>query len=316
MSETRKRVAMYIRVSIDEQSRDGYDVKSQVRNLRNYIAMKEGWIEGWEYSDDGYDCDEKRPAYERLWDEIDEWDVLLIWKLDRIHNDMPGLLNMGIKLADNDKDLASVSELIDTTSDMGRHLYHIFGALIQFENKNPRSVSLPHPTFIDDGVVADSQEVEVPTPETGTPVATLTGKWITSPPFGYDIDKEPESKGHLVVNEEESNVVRYIFYLRFKLENPDLFKPYQWDSKRAGLNVPYYRTYQDIADLLHDKGIRTKKGKRWTPCAIRRVCVNPIYWGIFRYGSEEMLGGHEQLTPEPGTAAMGEWDWKPPDGEE
>jgi DNA invertase Pin-like site-specific DNA recombinase len=62
-----------------------------------------------------------------------EGDALVIWKLDRLGRSLPHLIETVSQLEKRGVGLRSLTEAIDTTTPGGRLIFHVFGALGQFE---------------------------------------------------------------------------------------------------------------------------------------------------------------------------------------
>jgi DNA invertase Pin-like site-specific DNA recombinase len=59
--------------------------------------------------------------------------VLVVWKLDRLGRSLPHLIEVVRGLEARGVGLTSLTEGIDTTTPGGRLVFHVFGALGQFE---------------------------------------------------------------------------------------------------------------------------------------------------------------------------------------
>jgi len=64
---------------------------------------------------------------------VREGDVLVVWKLDRLGRSLPHLIETVTALETRGVGFRSLTEAIDTTTSGGRLIFHIFGALGQFE---------------------------------------------------------------------------------------------------------------------------------------------------------------------------------------
>jgi DNA invertase Pin-like site-specific DNA recombinase len=60
-------------------------------------------------------------------------DVLIVWKLDRLGRSLPHLIDTETTLEKRGVGFRSITEAIDTTTPGGRLVFHLFGALGQFE---------------------------------------------------------------------------------------------------------------------------------------------------------------------------------------
>jgi DNA invertase Pin-like site-specific DNA recombinase len=66
-------------------------------------------------------------------DYVRDSDVLIVWKLDRLGRSLPHLIEIVTSLATRGVGFRSITEAIDTTTPGGRLVFHLFGALGQFE---------------------------------------------------------------------------------------------------------------------------------------------------------------------------------------
>ena len=60
-------------------------------------------------------------------------DVLIVWKLDRLGRSLSHLLEIINTLRSNQVEFRSLTEGMDTTTPSGELLFHVFGALAQYE---------------------------------------------------------------------------------------------------------------------------------------------------------------------------------------
>lgn len=75
----------------------------------------------------------ERPGLTQALDFLRENDTLVIWKLDRLARSLKDLLALVAELEKKSIHLLSLTENIDTSSLNGRLVFHIFGALSEFE---------------------------------------------------------------------------------------------------------------------------------------------------------------------------------------
>jgi DNA invertase Pin-like site-specific DNA recombinase len=74
-----------------------------------------------------------RPGLRKALDYAREGDVLIVWKLDRLGRNLPHLIETVTALEKRGVGFRSITEAIDTTTPGGRLVFHLFGALGQFE---------------------------------------------------------------------------------------------------------------------------------------------------------------------------------------
>lgn len=74
-----------------------------------------------------------RPGLDKALEYVREGDTLVVWRLDRLSRSLKDLIAMVAELEQSGVGLKSIHESIDTTSSSGKLIFHIFGALAEFE---------------------------------------------------------------------------------------------------------------------------------------------------------------------------------------
>lgn len=74
-----------------------------------------------------------RPQLAAAVDYMREGDTLVVWKLDRLARSMKQLIETVEGLEDQGIGFRSLTEAIDTTTPGGKLVFHVFGALAEFE---------------------------------------------------------------------------------------------------------------------------------------------------------------------------------------
>ncbi len=75
----------------------------------------------------------QRPGLTEALDHLRAGDVLVVWKLDRLGRSLPHLISVIQQLQAHGIGFRSLSEQMDTTTAGGQLIFHIFGALAEFE---------------------------------------------------------------------------------------------------------------------------------------------------------------------------------------
>ncbi|MHB8866817.1 MAG: recombinase family protein [Pirellulaceae bacterium] len=124
------RVAVYARVSTDEQSAD-----AQLCDLREYVKNR-NWSDTREYIDEGFSgSKDSRPAWNELWDSIQKGrtKTLVVHALDRLGRSLPHLVKIITTCVERDIILISFRENIDLSTSSGRMIAGIFSVLADYE---------------------------------------------------------------------------------------------------------------------------------------------------------------------------------------
>jgi DNA invertase Pin-like site-specific DNA recombinase len=74
-----------------------------------------------------------RPGLDQVKELLREGDSLVVWRLDRLGRSLKDLISWSGYLEDKGVGLVSLQESIDTSSSTGKLVFHMFGALAEFE---------------------------------------------------------------------------------------------------------------------------------------------------------------------------------------
>jgi DNA invertase Pin-like site-specific DNA recombinase len=77
----------------------------------------------------------KRPGLEEALAYLREGDILVVWRLDRLGRSLRDLIDTITTLHERGIGFKSLTEQIDTTTSGGKLVFHIFGALAEFERE-------------------------------------------------------------------------------------------------------------------------------------------------------------------------------------
>jgi DNA invertase Pin-like site-specific DNA recombinase len=76
----------------------------------------------------------ERPGLAKLKEQLrPNEDVIVVWRLDRLGRSLKHLIDWFIELEKNGIEFQSLHEKIDTSSPTGKLIFHLFGALAEFE---------------------------------------------------------------------------------------------------------------------------------------------------------------------------------------
>jgi DNA invertase Pin-like site-specific DNA recombinase len=113
----------YARVSTNEQNLD----------LQQDALKKAGVSAKDLYTDKITGTKEERPGLVAALSHLREGDTLVVWRLDRLGRSLKHLIETVTALKQQDIAFKSITENIDTSSATGQLVFHIFGALAEFE---------------------------------------------------------------------------------------------------------------------------------------------------------------------------------------
>jgi site-specific DNA recombinase len=184
------RTALYIRVSTEEQAKEGYSIRAQTERLKAY-CVSQGWEVVDFYIDDGKSAkDMNRANLKRMLKHIEQGliECVLVYRLDRLTRSVLDLYKLLEIFDKHNCKFKSATEVYDTTTAMGRMFITIVAALAQWERENL------------------SERVRM-----GMEQKAREGQWVINvPPYGYELDKANKT---LVINQEEAETVKKIYDL-------------------------------------------------------------------------------------------------------
>lgn len=187
------KVAIYPRVSTQEQAKEGYSIGEQIERLTKYCEAM-GWEVYKAYTDPGYSgADTNRPGLQAMLKDIRRGKVhkVVVYKLDRLSRSQKDTLELiEDEFLKNGVDFVSMSENFDTSTPFGRAIVGILAVFAQLEREQIKERMTM-------GKEARAKE----------------GKWNGghNSPLGYDyID------GELIINAFEALQVKEMFELASK----------------------------------------------------------------------------------------------------
>ena len=77
----------------------------------------------------------ERPGLQETMNHLRAGDTLVVWRLDRLGRTLKHLITTITDLSDKGIGLKSLQENMDTTTSGGKLIFHIFGALAEFERE-------------------------------------------------------------------------------------------------------------------------------------------------------------------------------------
>lgn len=252
MENTQKKhikAALYIRVSTEDQAREGYSLAVQKDYLLDF-AKKQQWEVHFldrkhkVYEDDGYSgYSLERPAFSQLLEDAraKKFDLILVYKLDRFSRRLRDILNVLDEFDSLGVQFKSATEPYETTTSSGKLMLQQLGSFAEFERNRIIERVVP-------GMVRGVQ----------------AGHWQGArySPFGYSYDKLSK---RLQVVKEEAEIVKEIFQRYIAGES-----------------------CQKIGGVFYEKKILSRSGGRFNSSLVLKILRNKIYigkivWNVHRY---------------------------------
>ena len=129
-----------------------------------------------------------RPQLKEALSFLREGDTLVVWKLDRLARSLRQLIETVEDLHERGISFISLTENIDTTTPGGKMIFHVFGALAEFERElirertnaglkaaKDRGVKLGRPRSLDDDQIAIARSLKAAGSMTSAQIATYLG---------------------------------------------------------------------------------------------------------------------------------------------
>ncbi len=264
-TKTTIRCAIYTRKSTEEGLEKEFNsLDAQRLSGENYIKAQ--IEEGWECLPDRYDDggfsggNMERPALKRLLADIEagKVDSVIVYKVDRLSRSLLDFAKM-VETFDRRKvSFVSVTQLINTSTSMGRLMLNVLLSFAQFERE----------------IISERTRDKIA-------AARRKGKWSGGMPLlGYDVDPRGSK---LVVNEDEATRVRTIFELY--LEYQSLIATIAELDRRGWLNKRW----------ITRKGTE-RGGRPFNKDSLHCLLTNVTYLGKLRYKHEINDGEHAAIV--------------------
>jgi DNA invertase Pin-like site-specific DNA recombinase len=109
------------------------DTDRQSTDLQRDALLSAGVDARHLFEDHASGAKDDRPGLTQALDFVCSGDVLVVWKLDRLGRSLSHLLTIINTLKEKEVAFRSLTEGMDTTKPSGELLFHVFGALSQYE---------------------------------------------------------------------------------------------------------------------------------------------------------------------------------------
>ena len=249
-----KRVAGYIRVSTDGQcGEDKFGLDAQRDLIVNYCEKNDMEIIRW-YSDEGESGAKERPGFDEIiYGDVENPPVeaVVVAHSDRVARKIEVYYYYKVMLTKKN------IELISVTEDFGE--FGAFRGILEALNICFAEMERDHITKRMSGGRRQK--------------AKRGGYAGGKAPMGYSVEN-----GKLVINEEEAEVVRYIFH-----------------RKHNGQSM------RSTVEALNENGYKTRSGKPFVISTVQSIWKNEkTYQGYYKYGKDGtwVKGEHEPIIPE------------------
>ena len=300
MSEEKpRRVALYARVSTEEQAIQGYSITAQKESIHQYCQLYNKVIVD-EYIDAGISGKNitKRPEMQRLLKELKtgKFDEVVVWKLNRLSRNTKDFLEIYENFEENNIVFSSISEQFDTSTPMGKFAMQMLAAVGELERN----------TIVENVILGLYQRARM-------------GLHSGGRALGYKIvpSSTKPNKNDMVIVESEAIIVRKIyslfcegkgFYQIAEYLNKEGYKTsrgntFSLQCVREIIDNPIYKGYVRYA-RYQKWSEKRRKGKNPNPIIVKGVhepIVSEAVWDMafnIRNNSQNS-NGHSAVKDSP-----------------
>lgn len=234
-----KKVAIYVRVSTQDQAEEGYSIEEQIDKLTKYCDIKD-WYVYEIYKDPGFTGSTiDRPGMKKLVNDSKQhkFDTVLVYKLDRLSRSQKDTLYLIEDVfAKCNVDFVSLSENFDTSTAFGKAMIGILSVFAQLEREQ---------------ITERMQMGKVGRARSGKAMG-----W-TRPPFGYEY-----TEGKYIVDDFKAIVINKIYKEYLSGISITKLRDKLNDEGHLGKDIPWsYRAIRSILDNPVYAGYMNFKGE-------------------------------------------------------
>ena len=245
------KVGIYIRLSRDDGNVESDSIVSQ-RSLLNQYVKENNYIIIKEYVDDGFSgTNFDRPAFKKMMKDMEAGKINMI-----ITKDMSRL----------GRDYIGTGELIEKYFPNNNIRYIAVNDGIDTFIDNTNNDIAPFKAIMNDMYAKDiSKKIKSSLHSRMKDGLYVSGRC----PFGYQ--KDPSNKNHLIINEEQAEVVKLIFNLALSGNTNHSIAKYLTEQK--------YKTPSSYYNFWWNTNCVSQKYGLWTDTTIKQILTNKIYIG-------------------------------------
>ena len=259
------RCAIYARISVTTE--ESVSIERQVESCRKYAEARNWEVTG-EFIDDGVSATKNRPEERPGWSSLlaaDGFDIVIIWKVDRLARRVLDFLNVDETLQARDAALVAVEDPIDMTTPQGRAFATMLAVFGEME------------------AAAISARVRA-----ARDTILKTGRWPGGGvPYGYMSIDNPDGPGKVIrQNPERIGYVRQMAALARRGEDVNSITR---AFTRANVPIP-------------DSALKTRKTgdfTTWQRQTVQGILRNPILAGMIPHNP-----GRKQSGPYAGRSGV------------